>query len=108
MVETKENILKTLNRLKNEIATDYKVKKIGLFGSYVKHKQDDSSDIDILVDFEDGADLIHFIGLSRYLEEIFKTKVDVVSKSSLKEELKQNILQEVIYEWKIICLLKRY
>ncbi len=98
MVETKENILKTLNRLKNEIATDYKVKKIGLFGSYVKHKQDDSSDIDILVDFEDGADLIHFIGLSRYLEEIFKTKVDVVSKSSLKEELKHNILQEVIYE----------
>ena len=108
MVETKENILKTLNRLKNEIATDYKVKKIGLFGSYVKHKQDDSSDIDILVDFEDGADLIHLIGLSRYLEEIFKAKVDVVSKSSLKEELKQNILQEVIYEWKIIYLLKRY
>ena len=108
MVETKENILKTLNRLKNEIATNYKVKKIGLFGSYVKHKQDDSSDIDILVDFEDDADLIHFIGLSRYLEEIFKAKVDVVSKSSLKEELKQNILQEVIYEWKIICLLKRY
>jgi predicted nucleotidyltransferase len=98
MVETKENILKTLNRLKNEIGIDYKVKKIGLFGSYVKHKQNDSSDIDILVDFEDDADLIHFIGLSRYLEEIFKVKVDVVSKSSLKEELKQSILQEVIYE----------
>jgi len=98
MVETKENILKTLNRLKNEIATDYKVKNIGLFGSYVKHKQDDSSDIDILVDFEDDADLIHLIGLSRYLEGIFKAKVDVVSKSSLKEELKQNILHEVIYE----------
>ena len=108
MVETKENILKTLNRLKNEIATDYKVKKIGLFGSYVKYKQNSSSDIDILVDFEDDADLIHFIGLSRYLEDIFKVKVDVVSKSSLKEDLKQNILQEVIYEWKIICLLKRY
>jgi len=98
MVETKENILKTLNRLKNEIATNYKVKKIGLFGSYVKDKQDDSSDIDILVDFEDDADLIHFISLSRYLKEIFKAKVDVVSKSGLKEELKQNILQEVIYE----------
>ena len=98
MVESKEHILKTLNRLKNEIATNYKVKKIGLFGSYVKHKQDESSDIDILVDFEDDADLIHFISLSRYLEEIFKVKVDVVSKSGLKEELKQNILQEVIYE----------
>ena len=56
MVETKEDILKTLNRLKNEIATNYKVKKIGLFGSYVKYKQDDSSDIDFLVDFEDDAD----------------------------------------------------
>ncbi|MCK4416232.1 MAG: nucleotidyltransferase domain-containing protein, partial [Thermoplasmatales archaeon] len=57
-----------------------------------------TSDIDFLVEFDNDADLFHFVGLSRYLEEIFNTKVDVISKPSLKEELKQDILEEVIYE----------
>ena len=98
MVINKEDILTKLINLKEEIKTNYKVKTIGLFGSYVKNTQKDTSDIDFLVEFEDNADLFHFIGLSNYLEEIFDTKVDVISKPSLKEDLKQHILQEVIYE----------
>ncbi len=98
MLESKDQILDMLHKLKSEIVSKYRVKTIGLFGSYVKHKQNDLSDIDFLVDFEDDADLFHFVGLSHYLEELFNAKVDVVSKSSLKEEIKQNILQEVIYE----------
>jgi len=98
MVINKEDILARLKNLKEEIKTNYKVKTIGLFGSYVNNKQKDMSDIDFLVEFEDDADLFHFIGLSRYLEEIFNTKVDIISKPSLKEDLKQRILQEVIYE----------
>ncbi|NVM38194.1 MAG: nucleotidyltransferase family protein [Candidatus Lokiarchaeota archaeon] len=98
MVINKEDILTKLKNLKEELKTNYKVKTIGLFGSYVKNTQKDASDIDFLVEFEDNADLFHFIGLSNYLEEIFDTKVDVISKPSLKEDLKQHILQEVIYE----------
>ena len=98
MVINKEDILIKLKNLKEEIKINYKVKTIGLFGSYVNNKQTDTSDIDFLVEFEDDADLFHFIGLSRYLEKIFSTKVDVISKPSLKEDLKQNILQEVVYE----------
>ncbi len=98
MVLSKEEILEKLKKLENKIKKDYKVISIGLFGSYVNNKQRDNSDIDILVEFEDGADLFHFIGLSRYLEEIFNTKVEVVSKTSVKKELRQQILQEVIYE----------
>jgi len=98
MVINKEDILIKLKNVKQEIKTNYKVKTIGLFGSYVNNKQTDTSDIDLLVEFEDDADLFHFIGLSRYLEKIFNTKVDVISKPSLKEDLKQHILQEVVYE----------
>lgn len=98
MVINKEDILIKLKNVKEEIKTNYKVKTIGLFGSYVNNKQTDTSDIDFLVEFEDDADLFHFIGLSRYLEKIFNTKVDVISKPSLKEDLKQHILQEVVYE----------
>ncbi|MBA7650724.1 hypothetical protein ES703_58535 [subsurface metagenome] len=98
MVVNKEDILVRLKNLKEEIKINYKVKTIGLFGSYINNKQKATSDIDFIVEFEDDADLFHFIGLSRYLEEIFNTKVDVISKPSLKEDLKQHILQEAIYE----------
>ena len=98
MVKNKHEILDTLKEVKEKLNVSYRVKSIGLFGSYVSDKQTAASDIDFLVEFEDDADLFHFVGLSRYLEEMFNTKVDVISKPSLKEELKQNILEEVIYE----------
>lgn len=98
MVKSKEEILEKLKNEREKLKELYKVKKIGLFGSYVSNKQKATSDIDFLVEFEDDADLFHFIGLSRYLEKIFSTKVDVISKPSLKEDLKQHILKEVIYE----------
>ena len=97
MIFNKEEILSILKNLKSEIKTKYKVKNLGLFGSYVKKEQKETSDIDILVEFEEDADLFHLIGLSLFLEENFNIKVDVVSKSALKKELRDNILQEVIY-----------
>ena len=98
MVKNKEEILEALKNVKSELKKDYRVKNIGIFGSYISNSQTPTSDIDFLVEFEKDADLFHFIGLSRYLEELFKTKVDVVSKQSLKEDLKKNILESVIYE----------
>jgi len=95
---TRERILNTLKRLKEDLNTNFRVKTIGLFGSYVKNEQKNTSDIDFLVEFEEDADLFHLVSLSRYLEEVFKSKVDVVSKPAIKEEIKQRILEEVIYE----------
>jgi hypothetical protein len=98
MKKNKDEILNTLKTIKSNISLRYKVKSIGLFGSYVNNRQKSTSDIDFLVEFEEDADLFHLVGLSRYLEEVFKLKVDVISKPSLKEDLKQRILQEVVYE----------
>jgi len=98
MKKSKEIILNTLTNLRVNLNKIYRVKTIGLFGSYVNNKQKSTSDIDFLVEFEEDADLFHLVGLSRYLEEIFNTKVDVISKASLKEDLKKHILEEVIYE----------
>jgi predicted nucleotidyltransferase len=85
MVKSKEEILEKLKNLKEMLNKTYKVKSIGLFGSYVSNKQTTTSYIDFLVEFEEDADLFHLVDLSRYLEEIFITKVDVISKPSLKE-----------------------
>ncbi len=97
MIFNKEEILSILKNLKSEIKTKYRAKNLGLFGSYVKKEQKETSDIDILVEFEEDADLFHLIGLSLFLEENFNIKVEVFSKSALKKELRESILQEVIY-----------
>ena len=63
MVESKEIIFETLKNIKNELNVNYRVKKIGLFGSYVRKKQTATSDIDFLVEFEKDADLFRSIFL---------------------------------------------
>jgi hypothetical protein len=92
-----EKILKILEELKEVLFTKYKVKKVGLFGSYIKEEQKESSDIDVLVDFSEDADLIDLVGLVLFLEEKLRRKVDVVSEAALREELKEPILREVVY-----------
>ena len=92
---TKEEVLRTLKGLKTEIRARYKVKGIGVFGSFIRGEQSDVSDIDILVDFEEGADLFDLVGLSLLLEERLQRKVDVVSKNALREELREQVLKEV-------------
>jgi predicted nucleotidyltransferase len=94
---SKKEILKILTNLKTKLKNEYKVKQIGLFGSYASEENKEISDIDILVDFEEGTDLFNFIGLALFLEEKLKCRVDLVPKNALREELKDNILKSVIY-----------
>ncbi|KKM17646.1 hypothetical protein LCGC14_1673670 [marine sediment metagenome] len=94
---SKKEILTILTSLKNDLKKRFKVKQLGLFGSYVSDEYNEISDIDILVDFDDGADLFNFVGLSLFLEEKFKCRVDVVPKNALREEFKDGILKSVIY-----------
>lgn len=92
-----KKILKTLEDTKEIIYKKYKVKKLGVFGSYIKGEQQDMSDIDILVDFSEGADLIDFIGLALFLEEKLGRKVDLVPERALRDELKDPIHREAVY-----------
>ncbi|MHC4442248.1 MAG: nucleotidyltransferase family protein [Planctomycetota bacterium] len=94
-VET-EDILKKLRALKPTIVQRYKAKKIELFGSYTRQEQDENSDIDILVDFEDDADLFDFIGLGQFLEEELGQNVDVVPKRALRSEIRDAVLREAV------------
>jgi len=92
-----EKILKSLEELKGAMFARYKIKKVGLFGSFIKGEQKESSDIDILVDFSEGADLIDFAGLGLFLEKRLGRRVDVVPVTALREELKEAIFREVVY-----------
>jgi uncharacterized protein len=72
------------------------VKKAALFGSYVRGEQQETSDIDILVDLPNNATLIDLVGLKLNLEEVLKKTVDVVEYAGLKPRIRDSILQQQI------------
>ena len=93
-----------INEIKNKIKSaepflkeKFRVKKIGIFGSYSRGEQRKSSDVDILVEFYEEPSLFEFIRMERYLKNILKIKVDLVMKDSLRPYIGKHILDEVIY-----------
>ncbi|MCX6673456.1 MAG: nucleotidyltransferase family protein [Methanothrix sp.] len=75
----------------------FKVKEIGIFGSFVRGEQKDTSDLDLLIDFEEPLGLIRYVGLQNYLSDKIGERVDLVTKSGLKPRISGHILKEVIY-----------
>jgi predicted nucleotidyltransferase len=94
-INTKDILVK-LGALKPEMAARYKVREIGLFGSFVRGEQGGASDVDVLVDFEERADLFDLVGLALFLEEELQREVDVVPKRALRAELRETVLQEAV------------
>ena len=90
-------ILQVLNGLKAEVRQKYRAEIKGIFGSYVKGEQKEGSDIDVLVEFDEGANLLDFTGLSLFLEEKLNCRVDVVPESALRTEIKDSILKGAAY-----------
>ncbi len=96
-METLEEIKKRLRNQKSALAARYKVKEIGIFGSYVRGTQQPQSDVDILIDFDEYPSLLEFVSLEDELSERLGIKVDLVMKSGLKPRIGQCILHEVVY-----------
>ena len=82
---------------KKELEEKFGLKKIGIFGSYVRGDQVQDSDIDILVEIERPMGFITFIKLENYLSQILDSKVEIVTKKALKPYIGRRILQEVQY-----------
>lgn len=93
---TLDEIKQILAESKEELKVKYKVKEISIFGSYAKGEQKDTSDIDILVEFEKSVSLLQIVSLENFLSDILGIKVDVIPKKNIRKELKQFILNEAI------------
>lgn len=86
--EIKQKILPIIQR--------YGVKRIGLFGSFVRSEMKEDSDIDILVEIEKDISLLDFVGLKLEIEETLGRKVDLVEYSTIKPFLRKQILDEQV------------
>ncbi len=96
-MKTLSEIKEVLRKHKKELKEKYKVKSIAIFGSYARGEQKETSDIDILVEFYKTPDLIEFVDLKYYLENILGVKVDLVTKNALHPMIREEILKEAEY-----------
>ncbi len=97
MRSTRQDILASLKKLKGEVAREYSVKTIGVFGSVARNEQTGTSDIDLLVEFSKPVGFVTFMRLENFLSERLGNRVDLVTSDSLKPVIRQDVLAEVIY-----------
>jgi predicted nucleotidyltransferase len=93
----RDEILDLLISMKSDLTARYKVRSIGIFGSFARMEAREESDVDILVDFREGADLFDLIELSEYLEEKIGRHVDLATPRALRPEIREGIYRDVVY-----------
>lgn len=96
-MKTIDEIKQVLNRQMPILHERYGVKKIGIFGSYLRGEMNKESDLDLLVEFDKSIDLLMFINLENYLSDIIGIKVELSMKDVLKRRIGEHILKEVVY-----------
>ncbi len=92
-----DTILIQLKTERKLLQKTFGVKRIGVFGSYVRNEQKKKSDLDILVEFSTTPGMFKFLELEDHLTKKLGVKVDLVMKSALKPYIGQQILKEVLY-----------
>jgi len=88
--------IKILEKLRHEVRQKYKAELRGIFGSHARKEAREDSDIDILVEFGEGATLIHMSEMWDFLEEKLQHKVDLVCQSTIREEIRPYIYKDLV------------
>jgi len=97
----KEEVIKRLRENMDKIK-GFGVKRIGIFGSVVRGEAKEKSDIDFVVEFEEGkATFNNFCALIDFLEELFGKRVDVLTPWGIESiripYIKEQIKKEIEY-----------
>lgn len=94
---TRNEVLQTLLRFQHNTQDEYKIRRIGIFGSTARDQFTNISDIDVVVELTE-PDLMTLIGIKQDLEKLFHRPVDLVRyRSRMNPYLKRRIEQEAIY-----------
>ena len=99
MISKQLNSAEVLKTLAQNSQTIQKlgVRSLALFGSVANDRATAESDLDFLVEFEGATTFDSYMDLKFFLEDLFDKPVDLVTKHSLKKEIRQTVLQEAIY-----------
>jgi predicted nucleotidyltransferase len=94
----RSEVIKKLALFQEELK-ELSVKDLYVFGSYAREEADEQSDLDILVEFEAGAQigLFEFARLRRRLCELLGREVDLVTRDAIRPEMKDQILRDAVH-----------
>lgn len=91
----RDEVIRRLRDSRESLAP-YHVRSLFLFGSVARDEATEKSDVDLLVDFDVTPSLFEFARLRRCLGELVGARVDLVSRTALKADLRDRILSEAI------------
>ena len=97
MVQTVRRIQEKLAPHRANLAADYDVKRLGIFGSVVHGDATPQSDVDMLVEFTNPVGMFRFLDLEEALSHLLGSKIDLVTKGALKTLIRDEILRETVY-----------
>ena len=95
-MKTLEEICEILRAHQGELAEQYGVRWLGIFGSYARGEARPESDLDVLVEFAEPPGMFRFLALERRLSELLGMKVELVTRSALKPHIGRHILGELV------------
>ena len=96
-IKNLEHYLGVLRQHLPELRERWGVRKLSVFGSYVRNEQHGDSDLDLLVEFDDRPlTLLQFIALENYLSDLLGIKVDLVEQGTFKPAIGRRVLKEMI------------
>ena len=78
------------------IAARHGARKVRVFGSVARGTARRNSDIDFLVEMEEGRSLLDHAALILDLERLLKRSVDVASERGLRRLVRKNVLKDAI------------
>lgn len=90
-------IIRVLRRELPRLTKKYKIRSLGVFGSFVRGEQKPTSDLDVLVEFQETNDFSDHLGLEEELSRRFGIKVEVVENEFLKPYVGKHIRRQVVW-----------
>ena len=97
-MKTQSQIIELLNKSKLFLK-ERGVIELGLYGSYARHTQKNTSDVDVWVKLENHANLLDIAQIKLYLENLLKLEVDIIRHKCFRNEIRSLILTDSVVIW---------
>jgi len=78
------------------LAGKHGIRNVRIFGSAARGDDTIDSDLDVLVELEEGRSLVDHVAFKQDLEDLLEQEVDVVTEASLHPRIRERVLREAV------------
>ncbi len=92
----RDKVISRIREMLPSLRMTYAVRSLALFGSHARQESTNTSDVDLLVDFDEMPSLLRLIQLEQHLSDALGTPVDLVLKRALRPDIAPDVERELI------------